>query len=535
MRLIALNVIKAVTCGGLLDGFDVEFRAPGGREGMLLCLIGPNGSGKSQMLQILAEVFQAIIHQVCPEEEREDGNPELQFEVEYEVKPRAGWVEHVKWRRTDEGDGPELHLSRWSEGLKDWEKCDARGEFAREVIPAKIIGYTSGGNETLSLPFFLSRSRYAVDVRNAAVDKTGASIPDTRLLMLDYGTHLEILVANLLLGRTGQVEHLLRRTPARDLHSFRCIIQLEHAAARRFKVKGERGILLTDELRRYIDALCKCSTCYNYDEVTRSYVLDFLVGEATRAAFQEHWPAGPFSLYTSFHKLAMLNNLMIPREARLRFEAARKERRFASQLPEAQDEEKVFRFDRVCFVPKSGGEPVEYVSLSDGEHQLVQILGIFSMMSTANVLFLLDEPESHFNPVWRAKFMSDLMSLPIEGGTRNDMNADVVQDCLLTTHAPFVPSDLHRENVFIFSKLDGGVVVSRPGVETYGATFDTIMEECFKISPPISRQSLEEIEALLKSNDIEEIESSLERLGYSIRRTFLVDRLRRLRDARGGR
>jgi restriction system-associated AAA family ATPase len=236
-------------------------------------------------------------------------------------------------------------------------------------------------------------------------------------------------------------------------------------------------------------------------------------------------------LYSSFHKLSMLNDLVIPRPTRERFKRDTTERRFASRLPEPQDEEKVFRFERVQFTQSRAGTPVDYVSLSDGEHQLAQLLGTLCMLAFGGVLFLLDEPESHFNPQWRVKIISRILALPTRGGTRDGKSSHhltVEQECLLTTHAPFVPSDLPRERVLIFTKEDGKVSVARPDVETYGTTFDTILEECFRVRPPISRVPLTEIAALKKSNDVDALEAAMERLGPSVEKAFLADHLRQV-------
>jgi hypothetical protein len=45
--------------------------------------------------------------------------------------------------------------------------------------------------------------------RALAQEVDQAGVPDTRLLWIDYGTHLEVLVANLLLGATEQRMALL--------------------------------------------------------------------------------------------------------------------------------------------------------------------------------------------------------------------------------------------------------------------------------------------------------------------------------------
>jgi len=118
------------------------------------------------------------------------------------------------------------------------------------------------------------------------------------------------------------------------------------------------------------------------------------------------------------------------------------------------------------------------------------------MIKEPNVLFLLDEPESHFNPQWRIAFMNRLRSMPTEDGPRNLGIAASAQEVLLTTHAPFVPSDMARENVVIFERIDGKVTARAPEIETFGSSFEQILEHCFRIEPPISEIARAEIDVL---------------------------------------
>jgi restriction system-associated AAA family ATPase len=248
-----------------------------------------------------------------------------------------------------------------------------------------------------------------------------------------------------------------------------------------------------------------------------------LVTEETRTAFRAFW-ATTIELYSALHKLAMLNDLAIPKVTRERLRRDIKSRRFASRLPEPQDEDRVFRFEQVRFISNSGEGVVDYVSLSDGEHQLAQILGTMCMASFPNVLFLLDEPESHFNPQWRVKFISRLMDLPTATGARSNAGGDTAQqDCLLTTHSPFVPSDMSRQNVLIFKKGDSKVEVRRPDIETFGTTFDSILGECFNVRPPMSEVPRREIETLLASKDADEVRAGIAKLGDSDDKVFLME------------
>ena len=529
MKLIGLTIIDADTCGGLLNGLAIPFREGTVDVGNFspLCLIGPNGTGKSQVLQIIAEIFQAVFAYYLPEEEKGKPNENIQFEIEYALDS-AGAEERVRiYRRAVAKKKLEMVV----ENFVDENWCLVDEDQVEPLLPKKVIGYTSGDNETLSIPFFVSRAGYANQVRTNATKQELKSrpIPDSRMLLIDYATNLEVLVANLLLNDSDIREHLIKEPNLKALRSFRCVIQLKHSAA------PTKGVQLTDELQGYIDYLVRCATCYHHDSKTGTHTFDFYIQEATHAAFGNFWKGGALELYSCFHKLAMLNDLVIPKQDREAYEKGVKERRFASRLPEPMERQKVFRFERVEFISNKSNKPVDYVSLSDGEHQLAQLLGTLCMVNYPNVLFLLDEPESHFNPRWRVEFISKILNLPTCGGVRSEKSEVARQDCLITTHSPFVPSDMKSDNVLVFKKEEksGEINVRRPNIETFGSTFDTILEECFSISPPISDIPRLKIEALLQSDNIEEIKQAMRGLGDSVERMYLADRIRQLK-ARGG-
>jgi len=549
MKLLRVHIISADTCGGLLDSLNVGLRSPFADDSSFdpLCLIGPNGAGKSQFLQMIAEIFQSVFHECLKSEERDEGNPDLQFEIEYLIRPENDQspVRVRISRKATTKKQKDLPLLIQRRDDHDWIDCDPQSPETHALFPHKIVGYTSGDNETLSLPFLVSRSGYADEVGRRALDiaTRSESVPDTRLMLIDYATHLEVLVANLLLGEASQREALLKEAKLQDLHSFRCIIQLAHSVAPKVEKRireqtGRKRIQLTEELETYIDQLRRCATCYTYDEKSETYTFDYWINDQMRDAFRSFW-VNALNLYSSFHKLGMLNDLVLSKKIRDRFRRDTKTRRFASRLLEPQDEHKVFRFERVRFRKQKTDEEmdnqeVDYVSLSDGEHQLGQLLGTFCMLSSPNVLFLLDEPESHFNPQWRVKFISRILDLPTKDGDRREASRASRQDCLLTTHAPFIPSDMKRDKVFIFSKNEEGKIqIKNPDVETFGSTFDTIIEECFGVRPPISQRSRDEIEELMKSNNPEEIKVGIQGLGDSVEKVFLADHLRQVINKNG--
>ena len=195
--------------------------------------------------------------------------------------------------------------------------------------------------------------------------------------------------------------------------------------------------------------------------MTETYTFDFYY-RTTKAArrLRFFWDSA-LVLYASLHKLAMLNDLAIPKRTRDRFRKDTLARRFASRLPEPQDEDKVFRFEQVRFKASSERtDAVDYVSLSDGEHQRSQWLGTLAMQSLSEESsFCWTNPSLTSILKWRVKAISRMLDLPTANGKRSDVEAGyhrlLNRNAYLTTHAPFVPSDMPRDRVLIFSKPRG--------------------------------------------------------------------------------
>ncbi len=90
-------------------------------------------------------------------------------------------------------------------------------------------------------------------------------------------------------------------------------------------------------------------------------------------------------------------------------------------VPTLASDQRIMRFKFVRFTKQGVAQSMMLKELSDGEHQLLHSLGLCLLFRETNSLFLLDEPETHFNPDWRANFITRLRQcLPGRGyGTGN--------------------------------------------------------------------------------------------------------------------
>ena len=107
------------------------------------------------------------------------------------------------------------------------------------------------------------------------------------------------------------------------------------------------------------------------------------------------------------------------------------------------------------------------------------------MLKNRRSLLLLDEPETHFNPSWRAKFIKILNDSINAGSIEEGKNVNVhlLKDILLTSHSPFIISDCMPDNVILFKRGEDGKVIPKTARElefnTYGASVDLILQEIF--------------------------------------------------------
>lgn len=84
----------------------------------------------------------------------------------------------------------------------------------------------------------------------------------------------------------------------------------------------------------------------------------------------------------------------------------------------------------------------EYEHLSEGEKQLLAVIGALHLINRHDTLVLLDEPDTHLNPKWAWDYPSMLMDAL---GTGQNGRSTV----LLTTHAPVLISGLTKEQVLL--------------------------------------------------------------------------------------
>jgi len=99
--------------------------------------------------------------------------------------------------------------------------------------------------------------------------------------------------------------------------------------------------------------------------------------------------------------------------------------------------------------------PLTFRELSEGEQQLLMVLGLLRFTKEEESLFLLDEPDTHLNPAWSVRYLDLLQNI---GGLGD--NGHVI----MATHDPLVISGLTRQQVRLLerSSQTGRIVAHAP-------------------------------------------------------------------------
>ena len=87
---------------------------------------------------------------------------------------------------------------------------------------------------------------------------------------------------------------------------------------------------------------------------------------------------------------------------------------------------------------------ITFKELSEGEQQLLTVIGLLRFTKEEESLILLDEPDTHLNPLWKWRYMNLLEKYS---------GKDVSSQILMTTHDPLVIGGLTKEEIRIFQSV----------------------------------------------------------------------------------
>lgn len=174
---------------------------------------------------------------------------------------------------------------------------------------------------------------------------------------------------------------------------------------------------------------------------------------------------------------------------------------------------------------KKNDGSVTFRELSEGEQQLLTVLGLLRFTAEEESLFLLDEPDTHLNPRWCVDYLTYLKKFI--GDSEQDQESSHI---VFTTHNPLAIAELVKEQVQILqlrrTEDKRRVVACHPELDPQGLGYAAIVtSDMFGIASTLdnSTQLLLEkqrafaakrVLAPLEQKELDSVNEQLNRLGF---------------------
>ncbi len=493
-------------------------------------LIGQNGTGKSNLIEALITIFRDV-----------DLDREAAFDYTLEYGIRGHTV------RIEADTAKQKRPYVWVDG-----KAESQGHLLknRELLPAHIFAYYSGRNERIEALFQEHQRRFnqrqeittdevlseqllenftgsEADIRAVEEAKRRRELRlkqagDDRLRRLFYcrGGHSQLVLLACLLSDDPVFQKVLKNLHIESLESALFVLKEPH----RLREKRRSGKFDEQELNEgdprfwyargnvvseFLDKLWQVAWAPIEQEATRQ--IDF----RGRSEKQKQL----YLFVPSQDKLKQLGELVGGTDSFFRYAEG-------AYIGDLIDEVRITVKKR----DEHGGK-VGFTQLSEGELQMLTVLGLMRITREDHCLFLLDEPDTHLNPIWKLRYFDDIEGVLGDfhaGAFDSDVFDSAAFDTpagqsqiLITTHDPMMVGSLKREQVHILRRDGGRTVVDVPDEHPQGMGVTGLLKsELFGLSSTLDieteRRLFRRNELFVKSPRTPEEDAELSRLSAEL-------------------
>jgi predicted ATPase len=419
-----------------LRGLELDFD----ERQLTTVLIGQNGAGKSNLIEAIAQVFRWV--------DLRRNEPRFHYRVTYRIQPPGPAVpEPPRVCLSNFPGEPAIRVNGQEVKRTDFEKRKA------EWFPDLVFGYYSGGSRRLEALFDSHQRRYYDDIKLEDDESKVAQSQEARRLFYCRPIHGVLALLALFAFPDPKVTaELSGRLGITGFHSLLALFR-EPWFAKNRKTSAED--------------------------------LWGAGGPAGRAArrFKE----------LAFHPFALEGNAVDDYRDKKQVEP-----QFATFLPSLaglQQLAKQFKNEREMFYAleamdisdlvreiqvwvtrgNDASGDVGFADLSDGERQLLMVLGLIRVSRGKRALFLLDEPDTHLNPHWQHSYLKLIEDWT--GIAAEKEHCHIV----LTSHNPLTISALSRDEVRVLNTdtKSNAIVIEAPFVDPRGLGISGVLTDIF--------------------------------------------------------
>src|ERR1044071_1258367 len=384
-----------------LRSFSIDFA-----DSLISVLVGQNGTGKSNVLESLILIFRDL----------DLGEPPS-FEYALEYVCRGAEIEIVAETK---GRVPRITIDGREISSRDFSRG---GKEGGTYLPKYLFGYYSGPSNRMEEHFEKHQAKFSNDLL-AGVDQPLRPLLYARLV------HSQFVLLSFFSASDDRDRRFLNDyLRIVDLDSVLFVLRKpEWASTQRAKLPdadprfwGARGVVQTFLDRLYERALAPLRIKHRKSKgssADRMYL--FLAEKARLQELAAVYSGSGVDHQQSFFKALesmYISDLIEDVRARVRL--------------------------------RSVDGALTFRELSEGEQQLLTVLGLMRFTREEEALFLLDEPDTHLNPAWSLRYLELLRDI---GGTQESSHI------VMATHDPLVIAGLSRSDVQVMRRDPTGRV-----------------------------------------------------------------------------
>lgn len=449
---------------------DFEFRPD--LHAQTSVVLGRNGAGKSNLIEALVVIFRDL--------EAGDAS-DFCYELNYQIR------EHDVQIINDPAGRPKQQII--IDGTKTTKEA-----FEKQVdkyLPKYVFAYYSGWNRRLEQLFDKpTKALY----KKWKEGRSSDNIPLRRLFYCRKEYSQLVLLAFFLMDENPKIkEFLLDFLKIKDFESALFVMHKPfwRSSGKPSKKDIEEGDSLfwyaKGAFQTFIDRLWRHAIAPIRNEET--VAKDF----RDRTEDQER-------LYLYIKDKATLKELMYPGEDETYFFAHLEGLYLCDLLNEVR-----------VTVDHSKAGLIRFDQLSEGEQQLLTVLGLLHFTKGEESLFLLDEPDTHLNPAWTYEYLHLLENQVVDKSSQ----------LLIATHNPLMIGGLKREQVRLLNRHDQdgkhSITADKPDEDPIGMGVDGLLQsEIFGLTSvlpaDVTKSLTERYNLLGKQNKTAEEAAKLEKL-----------------------
>lgn len=146
-------------------------------------------------------------------------------------------------------------------------------------------------------------------------------------------------------------------------------------------------------------------------------------------------------------------------------------------------------------VTLKNGKKVTFDQLSEGERQLLTVLGLMKFTVEDESLFLLDEPDTYLNPRWKLEYYSqieEILAHSIDGSKSTALQSSQI---ILTTHDPIMLTSLYSDQIRVMKEDKGIKYTEKPSEDPINMGLEAIIQsDLYKIRTSFDESIQEKID-----------------------------------------